>query len=314
MKYLYRCFLLLFFIGLLFGTEAQAQRRYKYKKKRGKSRSKSYSKFRGSKSFTSRARKFSYVGVNLNAFNYYGDITKEFGRFKSDVSFTRPGFGLHAGYQYKPNLAFRAEFNYGRITGDDEKGEGPGLENRNLNFRNDIKEFSIGLSYNFFRAVSANRRPPFNPYVHVSLAGFLHEPYGEVVDGEGKGTGQWEKLRPLGTEGQYIEGSGVEEYKPFQLAIPFGAGVMMRLPNNFNLSFEVGGRKIFTDYIDDVSGSYPDQSELSPKAQRFSNKTGGSVETGGVRGGPAKDFYIITQFKLSYIFGAGSGSSRGKFR
>jgi len=55
---------------------------------------------------------------------------------------------------------------------------------------------------------------------------------------------------------------GRKKYGLTQLSIPFGGGVKMALSDDINLRLEVGLRKLFTDYLDDVSTTYADEDEL----------------------------------------------------
>ncbi len=70
-------------------------------------------------------------------------------------------------------------------------------------------------------------------------------------------------LQPLSTEGE-----GLPQYpdqKPYnltQFAIPVGGGIKFRVSENIILAYEIGFRKTFTDYLDDVSTYYVDQAIL----------------------------------------------------
>ena len=70
-------------------------------------------------------------------------------------------------------------------------------------------------------------------------------------------------LRPLSTEGE-----GLPQYpdqKPYsqtQFSIPFGGGIKFRMSESVVLAWELGFRKTFTDYIDDVSTFYVDKTVL----------------------------------------------------
>ena len=62
----------------------------------------------------------------------------------------------------------------------------------------------------------------------------------------------------------------IPDQKPYnltQFAIPFGGGIKFRVSENVVLAYEVGFRKTFTDYLDDVSTFYVDQ-DHSCKTQR----------------------------------------------
>jgi hypothetical protein len=47
-----------------------------------------------------------------------------------------------------------------------------------------------------------------------------------------------------------------------QIAIPFGLGVRYKIDRYWDLSLEVGWRKTFTDYLDDVSTSYASKANI----------------------------------------------------
>ena len=95
-------------------------------------------------------KKYSTVGFSLNAMNYFGDITPTPSRFSTDVSFTKPGFGLTYTKVFHPQAAWRAALNYGALSGDDINADNSTppskyLYLRNLHFRNRILEISWGL-------------------------------------------------------------------------------------------------------------------------------------------------------------------------
>lgn len=267
-KYFISIVMLLIF--LFSSDDADAQRRRKSKYGKRKVRNKSISRYKGG-SVGGKFRPYSYLSYNINALNYYGDLAPVNKAASTDVSWTRPGAGVNIGYKFNPHTAFRAGFNYGRIKGDDISSDPTSLSDRprylrNLSFRNDIKEFHMGFElYLFPNYGGPNVRKPFNVYLFAGGAVFHHEPKGKVpnldyttggIDPAPK-SGEWVRLRKLGTEGQYISGVGVDKpYFPFQFAIPLGLGVKMRLAGPFSLGMEVTYRYLFTDYIDDVSTSY----------------------------------------------------------
>ena len=70
--------------------------------------------------------------------------------------------------------------------------------------------------------------------------------------------GQWVDLQPLGTEGQGTTAyPDRKKYSRTQIAIPMGGGVKISLNNNLNIAFSFSARKTYTDYLDDVSTTYP---------------------------------------------------------
>lgn len=114
--------------------------------------------------------------------------------------------------------------------------------------------------------------------------------------------GSWHKLHPLNTEDQDPK----NRYNRIQITIPFGGGVKFQLTPNLMASWELGWRKTFTDYLDDVSTSYPE----TPTNLQFSDRSwevseGGAyiAQPGDMRGNPDfKDWYIQTGLTIAYRF------------
>jgi hypothetical protein len=89
-------------------------------------------------------------------------------------------------------------------------------------------------------------------------------------------------------------------------AVLGGGGLELRLTEKLNLDFELMFRKTFTDYIDDVSTTYPDGAALlaarGPVAVRYSYRgTGAEIPAGVQRGNPnTDDMYHVIAFRLRY--------------
>lgn len=216
----------------------------------------------------SKRKQYNSVGVSLNAMNYFGDLVPEPDFTSLRFGATRPNVSLTFTRRFYPRISGRFALAYGRISGDDSKsGNSTDPEkkfryNRNMNFRNDIFEASGVVIVDIIENRNNYlKRPDFVPYVFAGLAAFHHNPQGQVKAASEGGNpagltpGQFVDLQPLGTEGQRIAGgSGV--YSKNQFAIPFGGGVRYRINRNFDAAFEIGWRKTFTDYLDDVSKTY----------------------------------------------------------
>jgi hypothetical protein len=120
-------------------------------------------------------------------------------------------------------------------------------------------------------------------------------------------------LKPLSTEGQGFM-TGVKDYKLTQFSIPFGFGAEYSLNEDMRLGLELGYRKIFTDYLDDVSTNYVDETTLlnarGPKAVdlawRGDEAHGGPYPAAGyMRGNPKyKDgyYYVAITYTLRFWF------------
>jgi len=236
-------------------------------------------------------------GIHLNLFfgmsNYSGDLQEK--RFTFSQSHLAGGLGLS--FDVAKQFSIRTAFKLGKVSADDSKGRNAA---RNLNFFTNIAEFSVDGQY-FFKPLGQN---PLTPYIFLGLAFYHFNPY--TFDS----TGKKYFLHPLGTEGEgYVPGRS--EYKLTELSIPLGAGVKLSMTENLNVGFEIGIRRLFTDYLDDVSSTYVDPNAILTNrgakalelAYRGGELKGGSdtYPTGKVRGNPIyKDWYYFTGLTLSY--------------
>jgi len=285
MRKLWLAVLVLF---LCIQAEAQINR------KQIKKNNKRIGSFRGSSNNFSKTKAYSAIGFSVNALNYYGDLAPTPKKLSTDISFTRPGFGLSFMHRFGPRYTVLGQFMYGTLRGSDsESANKDDADNgiyryrRNLSFRNNIKEFSVTFVFDLFKNDGNYiARVKWTPYLFVGIAGFLHNPQAIAPATDPTGAplaeaGKWVNLRPLGTEGQYSTldptdvNSGIKPYKLFQAAIPFGVGARLRLTETLDLWADIGFRYTFTDYLDDVSRNYVDLGVLkSPLAKAMSYRTG----------------------------------------
>src|SRR5262249_36926237 len=120
-------------------------------------------------------------------------------------------------------------------------------------------------------------------------------------------------LQPLSTEGEGFT-PGIKNYKLMQFNIPFGIGAEYSLNEDMRVGLEFGYHKTFTDYIDDVSTNYVDQTALLNArgqtavdlAWRGDEKGGGPYPAAGLtRGNPNnKDafYYLAITFTKRIVF------------
>lgn len=291
------CIIALLTLFILTDYTANAQSRPR--SRQVKSQNKRISRYRGGGTGGVGNKGYTFIGVSINAMNYFGDLAPKESITSTDISFTRPGFGIVANRKVGTRFYLRGSLLYGRLKGSDFNSADPNDENaryryvRNLHFRNDIIELSaqgvmdITPTYGTFLV-----RPTFVPYIFAGIAVFYHNPKAlapatDVNTGQNLAeAGQWVALEPLGTEGQYSSGNTVSPYKKIQLAIPIGLGVRYKLNQAFDLSFEIGYRHLFFDHIDDVGRSYVDLSSLnSDLARALSDRSREltDAETGAAR-------------------------------
>jgi hypothetical protein len=247
-----------------------------------------------------------HINLFAGASNYTGDLQDK--RFTFSQSHFAGGVG--ASYDLSDKFSVRSGVTFGKISGDDKLGTNKA---RNLNFSSNITELNVGLEYYITRLADH----ALTPYVFGGIVLYHFNPYTTDTSG----TKYF--LKPLSTEGEgFIQGKN--NYNLTQLAIPFGAGVKLSLTDNLNVGLELGLRKLFTDYLDDVSTTYADESLLltnrGAKAVELAFR-GGELKNGSSypaagsrRGGSKKDWYYFTGLTLSYTLGGRNGSGGGAFR
>ncbi len=230
---------------------------------------------------------FDEVGFFFGITHYSGDLTE---RMVEPLEFNKAG-GFYLRKKISDRFGLRFQFMKGTLTGDDANSSvGSGLWRRNLNFRSDIYEIGVLAEYSFFKIKKGDYGA--SPYVFGGLAAMYFTPYTEL-------DGVTYDLQHFRTEGV--------EYSLYQFVMPFGAGMKLQINGMGYLGMELGFRKTFTDYLDDVSGYYPTnliggddgrqvniRTQLSYRAQEANPAAPDLPTPGGQRGNPSKnDWYMF---------------------
>ena len=198
-------------------------------------------------------------------------------------------------------FSYKAEILYLNIAADDRNNANDTIAiDRGLHFRSSVFELSGQIEFNFLPFEAGNALYTWTPFVYTGLSFFHFNPQAENKDG------LWVDLQELGTEGQ---GSTTfperTKYPLVQLAIPLGGGLKIAINPSFNIILEYGVRKTFTDYLDDVSTTYPEGinsnvADISNATYEMSDPTGTHIQ-GEQRGDPdKKDWYSFAGITLSF--------------
>ena len=254
--------------------------------------------------FMTRAQKL-HIDLFGGFSNYQGDLQSK--RFTTEQAKGAVGIGLR--YDLSNHFSVRTNFTYASLAANDKYNAQADLQQRNLSFQSKVTEANLLFDYNILN-LSYHK---LTPYIFAGVAAFHFNPY--AFDSLGNKI----YLKPLSTEGEGLAAyPGRKEYHLTQLAIPFGAGIRWRFTDNITLSYEVGFRKTFTDYLDDVSSTYVDQAVLAAaKGARAVEmayrgdelKTGLTYPADGtVRGGATfKDWYYFSGVTISIGIGKRGG-------
>lgn len=248
------------------------------------------------------------AGVFFGVTNYQGDLVR------SRMEATEYNFACGGFFRYNvtSQVSFKAMVNGGKITGSDVFSNN---RSRNLSFSTYITEVGIQAEYNLIEYNILDGAHKTTPYIFGGLAGTYFNPKAEYK-------GSMIDLQPLGTEGQGMPGYA-DKYDRFIVAIPFGVGIKVAIHEVSNIGFEFGMRKTFTDYLDDVSGYYPNLKDLYEErgelAYDLSYRTdeydpNAPDDPGTVlRGNPDnKDWYVFAGVTLSVNL-KGGNKSFGKY-
>jgi Domain of unknown function (DUF6089) len=234
------------------------------------------------------------VGGMAGGTSYIGDLQK----FKPEIGSFGPTVSLMARWNRSPKFAFRATAMYGSFNATDARNVGYN-RNRNLEVQTTLYELAVCAEYNLmpFDVIDGKTS---SPYLFFGVGGLYFNP-------QARYQGKFIDLRPLGTEGQFI--TGTKTYSPFQVVIPMGIGVKLALSQRLSVGFEFGVRQTFTDYLDDVSKTYPNLdalAKLNPIAVEMSYKVatapGQRVNVEGQKRGDAysTDRYYSVGMSMMY--------------
>jgi hypothetical protein len=248
---------------------------------------------------------------NVNLFggfsNYNGDLQSQ------DYTTQQSHLSFGAGIQYDLSMHFSllSNLTYGKVGASDSRSPYADLRARNLSFETNIGEWNVLVEYNLLDL----RDHRVTPYVFVGAAVYHFNPYAYDT------TGKKVYLRPLSTEGEGLpQYRDRKEYALTQMAIPFGGGIKFRISDRVTLAYEIGLRKLFTDYLDDVSKTYVSESALlaakGPEAVEMAYR-GNEVEggdaypaAGTIRGGSKHDdWYYMSGLRVTIALGNSASES-----
>lgn len=244
------------------------------------------------------------IGVQSGLMYYLGDLNKCNNCFQGGhFSESSPFISINYKENVDKRISYRANILFGQIKGDDRVGNRDSISReRGLHFKSKLYEISGKIEFNFLPFELGNPMYKWTPFLFSGLSMFYFNPQAEYLNGE------WVDLQPLSTEGQETTSFPERQrYRLSQFAIPIGGGLKFSLSKFSNLIVEYSTRKTFTDYLDDVSKTYPGENVLRPE---FGNESvymsdpTGNFKAGDQRGNSERnDWYsyigIAVSFKIN---------------
>lgn len=237
------------------------------------------------------------IGGFVGGSGYLGDINPVRPYKLTDLAF---------GGQIKRNFngywSAKGNAMYGNIRANDARSVNEYQQVRNINFSSPVLELTLQVEFNLFNYLPGvfdgvgNKR--LSPYLFTGIGGVFFEPKATFED-------ETYKLRDYGTEGQ----DGETIYKNYAMTVPYGAGVKYNITKNWNLIGEAGYRTARTDYLDDVSGYYPDftglvQDGYSNLRKNLSDPSVTEIGRPNTQRGDfrKRDTYLFVGVSLTYTF------------
>lgn len=172
------------------------------------------------------------VGVFLGGSNFIGDVGKT-----NYVSPNEVAFGILYKWNKSPRHSYRFSYTQSTISGNDLDSEVPARNQRGYKFKNEIKEFSIGLEFDFFDFNLHDGKKKITPYVCLGVSYFAYD--------------------ELFVVNEITE----KDYGASTFGIPIIVGVKSNIADHWILAAEVGVRYTYTDNLD---GSNPKNPNLQP--------------------------------------------------
>jgi hypothetical protein len=201
---------------------------------------------------------------------------------------------VNVGLQYYLNDFFsvRSELNWFQLQGTDAKADDDGRTVRNLSFKSDNFELSFTGHLSLFpQGQRFYLRPKVNVYGFAGFGFLYFNPKAEL-------NGEKYALQPLKTE--------QVDYSRIAIVIPYGIGFKYKVNAFFNVGMEIGARKTFTDYLDDVSTVFPNKNAFTDPIASALFDRGPEVgytkfKEGSQRGDPKHDDgYHLLNIKVEY--------------
>ncbi len=176
------------------------------------------------------------VGAHVGLSHYYGDLNPTF-------KISDPGFsaGVTLRRNFNERLCLTLGLDYGRVSGSDNDSFNAFERTRNLDFRSGVFDTNVSLEFNFFPYLHGTEDYDYTPYLFGGFSIMRFDPMADL-------NGVTHSLRDLQTEG--------ENYSLVSGAWVYGFGFKWDLNRDYSFNVTLSGRAIFSDYIDDVRGSY----------------------------------------------------------
>lgn len=179
----------------------------------------------------------SYVG-ELNVWRNLGQWQwKELNQFSYD-------WGALVRFNYNTRWSFRLDYTHGRFRASDPVTAW--RPEAGLHFESTVNDLALIAEFNFLDYYTGHIKNTISPYIFGGISGFMFD-----------------------TEPKNVE--QIQNYSEWALSVPFGLGLKLSLSKHLATTVEWRMHYTLTDYLDDVSGVYPDGDENFPVGYQRGN-------------------------------------------
>ena len=259
------------------------------------------------------------IGPSAGPMNCLTDLGGKKGigkKFIKDINWnqSRASGGLYIIARYHNMLAARLEFSLGGVQASDavlkhDQSAAYGRAMRNLSFRSGIAEMLFGIEFYPVSVINPQASVFVSPFILTGLGLFRFSPQASYH-------GNWVNLQVLRTEGQgFKEYADRAIYRLSQFNFPVGAGIKYDTSPTISFRLEIVYRKLWTDYLDDVSKTYIDPASfdvyfapsVASLARQLADRRlnqGSEPRAGEIRGNHRNnDAYFSFNLKLGVVLG-----------
>jgi opacity protein-like surface antigen len=198
------------------------------------------------------------IGVFLGGSNFVGDVGKT-----TYIAPEKLAFGVLYKWNKSPRHSYRFSYTQSTVTGNDFDSSETGRNRRGYSFKNNVKELSAGLEFNFFDFNLHDYHRKVTPYIFSGLNFFMYDKLYRFTSNP--------------TVTQSISSSS--------FAIPIILGIKSNITPSIVLGAEVGARYTFTDAMDSSNPNTKNTNIL-----QFGNLNN-------------NDWYVFSGITLTYTFG-----------
>jgi Domain of unknown function (DUF6089) len=228
---------------------------------------------------------------------YFGDLNPRF-----NLRFPSVAGNLFLRRNYDGRICVKGNLGVARVWADDKYSPDAYFKARNLSFHSNVVTGSLQVEFNFqpYHSNSGHKDKKIAPYLSAGLGLTYFNPKTKYQDAE-------YVLRDMGTEGQNLG----TEYKLVTPTFLIGGGFKIDVNRNWSVNIEMMSHLLFTDYLDDVHGTYADARSvaanhgseagvLSDRSVELGDRLG---SVGRQRGNSKdKDMYLTTTIGFAYRF------------